>query len=464
MIELQKFRETGIVSPAWMRVIEKNAEEIGVSSLMMMESAGKALADAVLKSNPSRVLVLCGKGNNGGDGMVAARYMQNHAHVDVMFLDEEPRTNEATQQLKILNSCSVSLYPIRCIQDVTNNANLVKNTDIIIDALLGTGSVGHPREPLTSLIDAANNANVPIIAADIPTPGIQATRIIAFHRPKVKNSEIVDIGIPLEAECFTGPGDLTLIPKRPPTAHKGDGGEVLIVGGGPYQGAPYLAGIAALRAGADIVKIASPIFMPHPDLIHVPLEGKKIQEQHLPTLITLAEKVDVVVCGNGLGGDSHDVVVSLGPYCRRLVVDADALRLPLPKGNETIYTPHAGEFTRITGKNVPEKLVDKGKIVKEAAVSGVMLLKGPTDVISDGLRLRFNKTGCSSMTVGGTGDVLAGIIGALFCKLEPFEAACVAAYVNGLAGEEVQKDRGNGMIASDLFDHIPRILLKGSIR
>jgi len=460
--EMRKFRKTGIVNPSWMRVIEKNSEAIGVSALMMMEVAGKALAEAVFKFNPLRVLVLCGKGNNGGDGMVAARYMQTNTHVDVMYLDEEPKTEETTLQLKILNNCSISLHPFRCAQDVHNNANLFKKADIIIDALLGTGSVGTPREPLASCISAANNAHVPIIAVDIPTPGIQATRIIAFHRPKVLGSDVVDIGIPLEAECFTGSGDLTLIPKRPDNAHKGVGGEVLVVGGGPYQGAPYLTGIAALRAGADIVRITSPIFLPFPDLIYIPLQGKEILGKHLPILIKHAQKADVVIVGNGLGTKSHDVVVTLGPYCKRLVVDADALRLPLPKGDETIYTPHGGEFTRITGKSVPDNLVDKGQLVKEAASSGVMLLKGPIDIISDGSQVRFNKTGCSSMTVGGTGDVLAGIIGALFCQMEPFAAACVAAYANGLAGEEVQKNRGNGMMASDLFEFIPRILFRGN--
>ncbi len=137
---------------------------------------------------------------------------------------------------------------------------------------------------------------------------MRADRICAFHRAKTEGSTVVDIGIPLEAECYTGPGDLTLLPSREHNAHKGAGGEVLVIGGGPYQGAPWLAGLGALRAGADIVRIASPVFEPVPDLIYECLAGERIGEEHVERLITLAEHADVVVCGNGLGAESHQVI------------------------------------------------------------------------------------------------------------------------------------------------------------
>ncbi len=117
----------------------------------------------------------------------------------------------------------------------------------------------------------------------------------------MEGSHVADIGIPIEAECCVGPGDLTLLPARPRKAHKGIGGEVLVIGGGPYQGAPYLAGLGALRAGADIVRIASPVFEPVPDLIYEQLEGKRIGEEHREQLMNLAARADAVVCGNGLG-------------------------------------------------------------------------------------------------------------------------------------------------------------------
>ena len=127
------------------------------------------------------------------------------------------------------------------------------------------------------------------------------------------------------------------------------GGEVLVIGGGPYQGAPYLAGLGALRAGADIVRIASPVFEPIPDLIYERLEGERIGEEHLERLRVLAAHADAVVCGNGLGPDSHAVMCAIASSCKKAVIDADALRLPLPVAQEeTLYTPHAGEFMRIT--------------------------------------------------------------------------------------------------------------------
>ncbi|MDD1673120.1 MAG: NAD(P)H-hydrate dehydratase [Methanomicrobiales archaeon] len=455
---MREFLETGVISPERMRVVEGNAVALGVDTRMMMESAGTALARAVREQNPARVLILCGKGNNGGDGLVAARYLQWEMETEVIYADQGPMSELMKEQLGILSSCAISLHPVQCPADIKKIRALFTRADVIVDALLGTGATGTLREPLASLVRYANRSHIPIISADVPTPGIRPTRIIAFHRPKLEGCECAEIGIPLEAECCTGPGDITLIPQKPPDAHKGAGGTVLVVGGGPYQGAPYLVGLAALRAGADVVRIASPVFLPYPDLIHEPLEGDRIREEHLTRLIPLAEKADAVVCGNGLGTRSHGVVRDLAPHCTRLVLDADALRTPLPEGKETIYTPHAGEFQRMTRRTPPPDLIKRARMVKKAATSGVILLKGETDVISDGERVRFNRTGCPGMTVGGTGDVLAGVTGALFCRLPAFDAACIAAYANGKAGEVTEAEYADGMQASDLLEWIPVML------
>jgi hydroxyethylthiazole kinase-like uncharacterized protein yjeF len=156
------------------------------------------------------------------------------------------------------------------------------------------------------------------------------------------------------------------------------------------------------------------------------------------------------------------VVREVAAGCKKAVFDADALRLPLPYAGESLYTPHAGEFTRITGVIPEEDLTIRGRAVKAAAASNAtILLKGPVDIVSDGERVRFNRTGTPLMTAGGTGDVLAGVAGALFCHLPAFEAACIAAYVNGKAGMAVEYTRGGGLIASELADHIPRELFKG---
>jgi len=456
---LGEFVETGLITPARMRAVDANAIALGVTGLQLMESAGRALADHVLTFNPERVLILCGKGNNGGDGMVVARHLQRGVETSVIYLDSGGRSKSCEHQLAALRHTSVGLHPFGCRDDLVPLQRLFDNADVIVDALLGTGITCGISEPFASCIAMANESPAKIIAADVPTPGMRADRICAFHRAKVAGSTVIDIGIPAEAECGVGPGDLTLLPARNPKAHKGVGGTVLVIGGGPYQGAPYLAGLGALRAGADIVRIASPVFEPIPDLIYERLTGERISEEHIERLTALAEQADVVVCGNGLGTESHAVVRAVAPHCRKAVFDADALRLPLPAAKgETIYTPHAGEFARITGKTLPDDTVGRARIARDSGIKGTVLLKGRTDIITDGTRVRFNRTGHPAMTVGGTGDVLAGIAGALLHRVPAFEAACIAAYVNGKAGQQVAAGRGEGMLASDLVDRIPAIL------
>jgi len=459
------YPEGGIISPDRMRAVDKNAIALGVTELQLMESAGRALADMVRAIKPARVLVLCGRGNNGGDGMVAARHLQHGMDTDVCYLALGTQSAACGHQFAALKRCRVGLHPFTCRDDLEALKSRFEKADVIVDALLGIGASGELQEPLTTCVFMANASQAQIIAADVPTPGMRADRICAFHRAKCEGSTVIDIGIPVQAECCVGPGDLTLIQPRHHKAHKGFGGDVLVIGGGPYQGAPYLAGLGALRAGADIVRIASPVFEPIPDLIYERLEGKKIGEEHNERLIALAKRADVIICGNGLGAESHAVVTAIAPYCKRAVFDADALRLPLPAAREaTIYTPHANEFTRITGTVLPGDTIGRANIARSAGICGTVLLKGHIDVITDGTRVRFNRTGNPAMTVGGTGDVLAGIAGALLCNLPAFDAACIAAYVNGRAGERVAAERGCGMLASDLVDRIPGELFKNGMQ
>lgn len=449
-----EFAETGIITHERMRCVDANAQALGLSALQMMEAAGIALAGAIRSSDPRRVLILCGKGNNGGDGLVAARHLQD-IEPDVVIVSGKGMTSETSEQLRVLSHCRVSIHPVRCREDVLALSDTFSRADMVLDALLGTGLRGATREPVRSCVELANNSPGRILCADMPTPGIRADTILAFHRGKTEGALVADIGIPLEAEIFTGPGDVTLLGRKPPEAHKGYGGEVLIIGGGPYQGAPYLAGLGALRAGADIVRIASPFLEPIPDLIYERLEGNIIGAEHIEQLLKLVDRADVVVMGNGLGSRSHHVIRAIAPHCRRAVFDADALRTPLPVAKDAIYTPHAGEYERMTGIKPPDDLVSRARMVRAGANGRTILLKGPIDIISDGERTRFNRTGSPLMTVGGTGDILAGVTGALFCRLSAFEAASIAAWVNGRAGMAVEKIRSGGMLASDLLDHIP---------
>jgi NAD(P)H-hydrate epimerase len=457
--QMNGFLEEGPITASRMRAVDRNAMALGVDELQLMESAGRGLAGQVLLQNPNRVLVLCGKGNNGGDGMVAARHLQRGVETDVIYYESSDRSPSCSHQLSSLRNCRLGLHPFSAREDLAPLKQLFDRADVIVDALLGIGITCGIREPFATCIALANESPAKIIAADIPTPGIRADQICAFHRAKMAGSTVIDIGIPVRAECCTGPGDLLQLSPRDPRAHKGVGGSVLVIGGGPYQGAPYLAGLGALRAGADIVRIASPVFEPIPDLIFERLSGDRITGEHTERLIALAQKADVVVCGNGMGTESHAVVSAIAPHCKKAVFDADALRLPIPHAlGETIYTPHGGEFARITGSALPDDTFGRACAARDAKIGGTVILKGKTDIITDGRRVRFNRTGAPGMTVGGTGDVLAGIAGALLHRLPAFEAACIAAYVNGRAGELVGVERGEGMLASDLVDRIPGIL------
>lgn len=462
MREFMQFGLEGVVSSKTMQVIDKNADAYGVSAAARMESAGTHLANAVREEDPDTVLFLCGTGNNGGDGVVAARHLANSADVTVI-LTGVPQTAESVAAFKALKACPVTLR-LATNADEAHALQSFFPADIIVDALLGTGSRLPLREPYDALVKLLNASPAKVLACDLPTPGARADRIIAFHLAKTENSEVYEIGIPLAAEVFCGEGELLLIPKKLPSSHKGAGGNVTVIGGGPYQGAPFLAGVAALRSGADLVRVASPVDGFMPDIIHERLSGNKISPDHLELLISFAENSDAIICGPGLGTAPESLATAseVVGASNKAVVDADLFRAPLPKAKQqTIYTPHAGEFSRVFG-NLSDKLPERGVQVRTAAKTpgSVLLVKGRVDVISNGSLVKFNRTGTSAMTVGGTGDVLAGCCGGLLARMDAFSAACAAAYGVGRAGEEVGREVGDGLLATDLLRSLAGILYR----
>jgi hydroxyethylthiazole kinase-like uncharacterized protein yjeF len=250
---------------------------------------------------------------------------------------------------------------------------------------------------------------------------------------------------------------------------------VLVVGGSlEYSGAPVYAALAALRAGVDLAVIAAPepaataAKAQSPDVIAIPLEGPRLSLRHVEKLAALAERFDAVAMGPGLGveGETPDAVRELFRRLagvKPLVVDADAikaLRGEAPRG-VVVFTPHAGEFKTLTGVEPPRGLEERAAAVKEwaARLNSVILLKGRYDVASDGRRVKINTTGTPAMTVGGTGDVLTGLVAAFLTKTrDPLGAAAVAAFVNGLAGEDAAAELGHHITASDLIPRIPKVL------
>lgn len=265
------------------------------------------------------------------------------------------------------------------------------------------------------------------------------------------------------------------IPVRKKAAHKRMNGTVCVVGGSRlYHGAPYLCASGAMRTGVDLVYlavptvIAAPVRSLSPDLIVVPLPDTRLTRGNVSKLLTWVKNVDCFAVGPGLGAQNPDEIANaatrLKAEAKGLVLDADALRptiLPAIKGSRSVVTPHAGEFERLFASKLPSETETRAKIAAEKAKEAgvIVLLKGPTDVITDGERLALNAVHSPAMTVGGTGDVLTGITAALVAKgVPPFEAACSAAFVNGSAGLEAAKEYGLHITASDVVNKIANVM------
>ncbi len=258
-------------------------------------------------------------------------------------------------------------------------------------------------------------------------------------------------------------------------SRKGENGRVLVVGGSYiYHGAPLLSALGAAKVGVDLVYLAVPkVIAPSiraysPTFIVIPLPDSKLTIGCVNKLLKWLTEVDAAVIGPGLGRQKTDgmkkLVRELLLKGVRLVIDADALRADVIQevsSKPSIITPHLGEFRRVFNKSPEGDLHEKAQALNEAAAQTktIILLKGAVDIIADGSRIAYNRTGTPAMTVGGTGDVLAGVVAALLAQAaEPFYAASAGAYINGLAGELAAKELGFHISATDLAENIPYVL------
>jgi len=465
------------------KVLDANAAARGVPTSTLMENAGKGVAEAVIEGYDLRgktVLILCGTGNNGGDGLVAARYLKKVCKVKV-FLMDEPKTQLSKANLGKVRGLVLPKTSVEALR------SQVRSADIIVDALLGVGLEGDLRPPYPAIISMINSSKAKVVSVDVPTGlGTRSTvrpdMTVTFHDRKEgmtkENSgkvQVVDIGIPPEAMTYTGPGEPLLIPRPTPDTHKGMRGNLLIVGGGPYYGAPALAGLAAQRCGIDLVYLTIPETIVERVAAHSlnfiirPLGGGHVTEDHVPTISEYFKRATAMVLGPGIGEESNEAVLELIRSCPLpMVVDADAIKAVAGnekelRGAHIIFTPHAGEFLHLTGERPKADLEQRAEQVRIWAkrFSSTILLKGHIDLISDGVRVKRNATGNEAMAVGGTGDVLTGITGTLLAKgMAPFDAARVAAYINGKAGDVARARLGHSLTATDVVDSIPEVLSK----
>lgn len=264
----------------------------------------------------------------------------------------------------------------------------------------------------------------------------------------------------------------TLKPRNP-LSHKGENGRVLVVGGSRlYFGSPALVALSALRAGADLVYLLVPEYIAptvasySPDLIVWGYKGEFLNNGAHSYFHELAQKTDALIIGNGLTKSPDVLKVAeriIREYKKPCVIDADAIVKGGYGIKNAVYTPHVKEFERLAGIPVLENINARQDAVKETAkkLHATVLLKGAIDVISDGRKIALNKTGNAGMTHGGTGDTLAGILGTLLAQeYSGFDAACIAAYVNGAAGDLAYKKYGNSLLATDLIGEVANVLLK----
>jgi len=470
-----------MISGSEMGVVDENATALGVPRKQLMESSGNAVARAVrdLVDPGGSVTIVAGRGNNGGDAFVTARFLDDY-DLRVLLLGrvETITTDIARENWMALQRGE---YDTEQVRDSTTLR--LGDPDLFVDAMLGTGIRGSLREPAASAAHAMNDSDVPVLSVDVPSGldadagelaanAVDPDHVVTFHDTKPGLSDldaevtVADIGIPEAAETVVERGDLRRL-LRDPDSHKGENGEILVIGGGPYVGAPALAAQAALRAGADLVRVTCPTSVSHEiqgyreDLIVRPMEGRKFEPGHVGPVLEFASQHDVVVIGPGLGDDEETLEATraiLEGYGGRAVVDADALSVVPDLATEAtlVCTPHQGELIDMGGQTAEDWTERRDLVADFAADLGhTLLVKGRYDVVTDGDRTRVNRTGNAGMTVGGTGDVLAGVTGALLALQEPVHAAAMGSYINGRAGDLVYEDRGDGLMASDMLDAIP---------
>ena len=446
-------------------VLDGNAAALGIEEASLMDSAGKALATTALEMTDGAVLVLCGPGNNGGDGFVAARYLREWG-VEVSVLASHASAGT-----------DVCIWPERPSGEWA----------LVVDCLLGAGASGPGyslRGQIKDIAAWAAGLGLPVLACDIPTglggpDALQADATITFHSMKQglgspDSGDITVVPLPWPAEVEDcGPGDATRYPTLDASARKGDRGRLWVIGGGPYHGAPLLAGMAAARSGCDLVHVAMPSVAAGRAEWPTTLIPEELPDEDKLTGSSLehiaiafeARPPQALVIGPGLGRDeaTMQAVSALFEQASQkgipAVIDADAINaLPegaWPTGLQGVATPHAKEAERwLAGASPVEALADC------TGESATIVVTGPEDTLT-GPEGRFCRAtgGHSRMAVGGTGDLLAGTIGGLLAQgMSAWPAARLGCALLREAGTRAAEKTGPGLLAEDVPVEIARVL------
>jgi ADP-dependent NAD(P)H-hydrate dehydratase / NAD(P)H-hydrate epimerase len=476
--------------------------ERGIPGLELMERAGTGLARLVEEMAPTgRIVVVCGKGNNGGDGFVATRVLRERGRdVDVLMLSspEELQGDARTSRERLGGPAP---HPFV--------AHELDPAAAVVDAILGTGFSGEPRDPAASAIEAINASAATVVACDIPSGvdgstgeiagvAVEADATATFHAAKpglwiapgkahAGELRVIDIGIPAG-----GPGDPKVglignsvtdgVPRRERGSTKFAAGSVLVCGGSTgLTGAPCLASEAAMRAGAGYVTACVPASLNlifESRLLEVmtaplPDQDGALVSAALDEVLERTGRVQALVLGPGLGRKPETIAFAKACTQRAdvpLLLDADGLNAHAGelgalarRGAPTVITPHAGELGRLLGEpseTVQAHRLDTARRAATAAQAVVVLKGDDTLVVDPDGRVAISRGGAPALATAGTGDVLSGVIGALLAKrMDPFHAACASVFVHAAAGRLTAQELGpEGVIASDVIEALPRAL------
>ncbi|MCC6545238.1 MAG: NAD(P)H-hydrate dehydratase [Nitrospirae bacterium] len=493
----------------------RTGDEYGIPTLLLMENAASGITRAVeqmlVSISGKRITVMCGRGNNGGDGLASARQLHNlGASVTVYLLsDTADFKSEPAINLNIALKMGIEVnekgkYSLRTL------SSRLRHSHMIIDAMIGTGLASAVKEEYMEVIELINSSKRPVIAVDIPTginsdtgevmgAAIRATATVTFALPKrghylypgpdyTGKLQITDISIPAAAvekeaiylSLLTGNDMQDIVPSRQSDSHKGTNGHALVIAGSIGKGgAAAMTALSCLRTGAGLLTLAVP------KSVQPIVAGKLTEVMTQPLAETDEQTIAADAAETIMAACWDKAVVAIGPglttnketvsFVKKLiveisiplVVDADAINalagsteLLRERRSATILTPHPGEMGRLTGKSTAEVQQDRIGTARNFAITyGVyLILKGAHTVIAEPSgAVHISPTGNPGMATGGTGDALTGIITGLIAQgVEPSDAARLGVYLHGLAGDIAAQETGMaGMIAGDLIEHIP---------
>jgi NAD(P)H-hydrate epimerase len=511
--------------PAWleplysaeeMRALDAWAiEDRGVSSLELMERAGSEVARAITALSPDGpVSIVCGKGNNGGDGLVVARVLGSLGlPVQALLLSSaDSLTGDPQTNLVRLRQAGGEAREI----ETRELGAALAGSSVVVDALLGTGFSGSPRAPLDAAIEVVNASGGRVVAVDVPSgvdastgevagACIRAELTVTFHGPKIglwvnpgKQHaglvEVVEIGIPADGAAeptagLIGAGARDAVPRRAGDSTKFSSGAVLVIGGSTgLTGAVCLACEASMRAGAGWVRAAVPASLNSifevklTEVMSVPLPDSDghLLVRAVDEVLEAATRADSVVLGPGLGRTDEALELArllVAQIERPMLLDADGLNALSARGSEglelaakrsdpLVLTPHAGELARLLGTSSDEVAAHRLVSARDAVArtGAVVVLKGDDSLVAESGRLGISRGASAGLATAGTGDVLSGVAGAFLARrVQPFEAACAAVSVHAEAGRRAAARLGtDSVMARDVIDSLPEAMLSGA--